>query len=67
MARSTKSASDSWFHTDHKHGASLQLNKPALLEQSNSTIWEVHCKATEGKNRGIYQARHLDFNGSYFY
>lgn len=49
------------FHTDQKHGASLWINKPALLEQSNLTSWDIPCEATEAKEADIYQASHLDF------
>lgn len=48
-----KSVLDSWFHTDHKHGARLWLNKVALLEQSNSGHHHVRSAATEARDRHL--------------
>lgn len=52
MLKSTgKSALDSLFHTDHKHGASPWLNKPALLEQRNSTVERYTVKIQKPKRQ----------------
>lgn len=64
MLKSTnKSVLDFWFHTDHKHGASLWLNKPALLEQEYFNKLTGDCEATEAKQTSIYPASHLNFTG----